>query len=268
LGSNDGIRITNYTAGKGSPIIFLHGWLHSGKIWDQMLPLAKSGYKLIAPDLPGFGDSEPISKNGQTFELFSEAVYQFLLDVSENDKPPVIIADSLSAVVMLQLLSSKQFQCEKVFLLGCPSNGLPGIVKVLRRFTPFQTLITFIQRQPKNLLRVSLRYGNFLTMYNRSGYLTALVEAFKSSDPYSAINLFDAILEPISETTYTDIPATIIRGKHDRIVTRKSSEKLAVKLNAGYVEVEGAGHTPMIEKPDTLIQVIQKQLRFYGKLCG
>jgi len=225
-----------------------------------MLPLTIKGFRLHAPDLPGFGNSKPISKNGQALVQFSEVVYHFLLNVSENGKPPVIVADSLSAVVMLRLLSSKQLKYDKLFLLGCPANGLPGIVKGLRRFTPFHTLLTFAQHQPEKLLQFSLRYGNFLTMYNRSGDLAALIEAFKLADPESAVALFDAISEPMTETALTDISATVIRGKHDRIVTRDSSENLAILLGADYIEIEGSGHTPMIEKPKKLIQIILNQL--------
>lgn len=225
-----------------------------------MLPLAEQGHKLFAPDLPGFGNSEPISRNGQAFTSFSDTVYQLLKDFSKDGKEPVIIADSLSAVVMLQLFSCKKFRCQKLFLLGCPSDGLPTMIKEICKFTPFRMLLTFAQRQPKALIWFSLRYGNFITMYNRSGDLTYLIDAFKSADPVNAVALLDSILDPLPEIAPIDVPLTIVRGKHDRIVTRKSSEKLAMKLNAGYVEVEGAGHTPMIEKPDTLIQIIQKQL--------
>lgn len=46
-------------AGTGSPVILLHGWPDSWHLWrDQIESLAKSGHRVIAPDLRGFGESD------------------------------------------------------------------------------------------------------------------------------------------------------------------------------------------------------------------
>src|SRR5665213_1594209 len=45
--------------GSGDPVILLHGWPDSWHLWrDQMESLAKSGHRVIAPDLRGFGESD------------------------------------------------------------------------------------------------------------------------------------------------------------------------------------------------------------------
>ena len=47
-------------APKGDPILCLHGFPESSYMWHRLLPaLAAAGYRALAPDLPGFGDSEP-----------------------------------------------------------------------------------------------------------------------------------------------------------------------------------------------------------------
>ena len=46
-------------AGSGPPVILLHGWPDSWHLWrSQMDALARSGHRVIAPDLRGFGQSD------------------------------------------------------------------------------------------------------------------------------------------------------------------------------------------------------------------
>ena len=51
------IKIT----GKGSPIVLIHGWGMTGKIWDEFSKLMKRDNKIFIIDLPGMGKS-PIIK--------------------------------------------------------------------------------------------------------------------------------------------------------------------------------------------------------------
>ena len=253
-------RSNYYKVGKGRPILFFHGWLHSGRIWQSMLPMVAGGYRLIAPDLPGFGESDAITANENLFNQYCDLNLQILNNFTDRDNPPVIVADSLSAVVMLMLFSENELPCRHLVLLGCPSDGLPGVIKFLRKATPFSLLLRAAQRQPEAILRTSLRYGNFLTMKNRNGNLNPLIHAIKSADIESSITLLDTILGPMSEFPPPTVPVTVLRGEFDRIVSRESSQKLAERLNAEYLEIQRSGHTPMIEQPETLIRNLQRIL--------
>lgn len=49
-------------AGDGPPLLFLHGWGITGRVYARVLPiLAATGARVIAPALPGFGRSEELS---------------------------------------------------------------------------------------------------------------------------------------------------------------------------------------------------------------
>src|SRR5205809_5293958 len=57
----DGVRIHFQEAGNENapPIILIHGFISSNLIWsDVLLPLAGAGFRVIAPDLPGYGSSD------------------------------------------------------------------------------------------------------------------------------------------------------------------------------------------------------------------
>jgi pimeloyl-ACP methyl ester carboxylesterase len=47
-------------AGNACPIVLLHGWPESKRIWWKVIqPLADAGFDVVAPDLRGFGESDP-----------------------------------------------------------------------------------------------------------------------------------------------------------------------------------------------------------------
>ncbi len=54
-----GINMAYYDEGAGIPIILLHGFPDSADVWRKMAPLLiNDGYRIIAPDLRGFGESD------------------------------------------------------------------------------------------------------------------------------------------------------------------------------------------------------------------
>ena len=53
------INLNVVVEGKGTPIIFVHGWPESFYSWrHQINTFSKLGYTVIAPDIRGYGDSE------------------------------------------------------------------------------------------------------------------------------------------------------------------------------------------------------------------
>ena len=59
--SVDGVRITSLIGGQGPPLVLLHGWPQTSRAWLPVAPsLADAGYTVIAPDLPGLGESDPL----------------------------------------------------------------------------------------------------------------------------------------------------------------------------------------------------------------
>ncbi len=59
----DGVRLQYLTAGKGPAVILLHGYAETSRMWKPIIPLLADRFTLIAPDLPGIGDSA-IPANG------------------------------------------------------------------------------------------------------------------------------------------------------------------------------------------------------------
>jgi len=59
----DGVKLHYLTVGKGPAVILLHGYTQTSRMWKPIFPLLAEKFTVIAPDLPGIGDSE-IPANG------------------------------------------------------------------------------------------------------------------------------------------------------------------------------------------------------------
>src|SRR5829696_4415972 len=55
----DGVELAVVDEGSGAPVLLLHGFPDSSQLWrHQIRALVDAGYRAIAPDLRGFGDSD------------------------------------------------------------------------------------------------------------------------------------------------------------------------------------------------------------------
>src|SRR4051794_31301777 len=53
----DGLKLHYLTAGEGPSVILLHGYAETSRMWKPVMPLLARRFTVIAPDLPGIGDS-------------------------------------------------------------------------------------------------------------------------------------------------------------------------------------------------------------------
>lgn len=68
----------------GNPtVLLLHGFPTSSHMFRDLIPLLAGRYRVVAPDLPGFGFSEPLDggRSGHTFDGLAEVIEAFTLAV-------------------------------------------------------------------------------------------------------------------------------------------------------------------------------------------
>ncbi len=53
----DGVQFHYMTAGKGPAVVLIHGYAETSQMWKPIIPLLAERFTVIAPDLPGIGDS-------------------------------------------------------------------------------------------------------------------------------------------------------------------------------------------------------------------
>src|SRR5436309_4526565 len=122
----DGVRIHFQEAGNENapPIILIHGFISSNLIWsDVFLPLAVAGFRVIAPDLPGYGYSDKPSDGEYTIEFQARAVLG-LMDRLEIERATIVGASYGGAVAASMALDYPE-RVERLVLVGAVTNDEP-----------------------------------------------------------------------------------------------------------------------------------------------
>jgi pimeloyl-ACP methyl ester carboxylesterase len=138
--SFDGATIAYRTQGEGRPVLLLHGFLANADLnWFQpgIAPaIAAAGYKVIAPDLRGHGDSAAHEDNSaypaDVLAMDQEALLKHL-DLSDYD----LVGYSLGARTSVRLLA-RGARPGKAVLGGM---GASGVLDVTKRMALFEDAI-------------------------------------------------------------------------------------------------------------------------------
>ena len=123
----NGIRINYEEKGEGELIVLLHGWGSNIRLFANLIALLSRKYKVVAMDMPGFGESQepPAAWDVSDYVQF---VVDFLSDYS--DKKIMFLGHSFGGRVIIKLNSRGDlpFEVSKVILAhtlvqngqGCP----------------------------------------------------------------------------------------------------------------------------------------------------
>ena len=117
----DGIKLHYTTAGHGTPLILLHGYAETSLMWKPIIPVLAKRFRVIAPDLPGIGDSA-IPKDG--LDMKTAAIRIHALARSLGVERAAVVGHDIG--LMVAYAYSAQFPAE-VTKLVVMDAFLPGV---------------------------------------------------------------------------------------------------------------------------------------------
>jgi pimeloyl-ACP methyl ester carboxylesterase len=107
-------------AGEGKPtLLLIHGMAGSSRTWREIIPRLESRFHIIAPDLPGHGDSS-LDFDDYSLGAMASALRDLL--VVKGIKRCTVVGQSLGGGVALQFVYQYPDFCERIALIG--SGGL------------------------------------------------------------------------------------------------------------------------------------------------
>jgi haloalkane dehalogenase len=83
----DGLRLAHVSVGDGAPVVMLHGEPTWSYLWRKVLPPVRdAGYRVILPDLPGFGRSDkPMDEHWYSYDRHTAALTALVEDLDLRD---------------------------------------------------------------------------------------------------------------------------------------------------------------------------------------
>jgi pimeloyl-ACP methyl ester carboxylesterase len=117
----DGIKLHYTTGGHGPALILLHGYAETSGMWTPILPLLGEKFMVIAPDLPGIGDSE-IPSNG--LDMKAAAIRIHALARSLGVQKARVVGHDIGLMVAYAYAAQFPAEVEKLVVMDA---FLPGV---------------------------------------------------------------------------------------------------------------------------------------------
>jgi len=118
-----GLKIHYLTAGKGKPLILLHGYAETSRMWRPIMPQLAERFMVIAPDLPGIGDSG-IPASG--LDMKTSAIRIHALARSLGVEKAKVVGHDIGLMVAYAYAAQFPAEVEKLVVMDAFLPGVAG----------------------------------------------------------------------------------------------------------------------------------------------
>lgn len=256
----NGISLSYGDAGQGPAVVLLHGFPLSRDMWSpQEEALAQAGFRLVTPDLRGFGESDA-PEGPYSMSLFSDDVIA-LLDHLEIDRA-VIGGMSMGGYILLDLLERYPERAAAAVFITTRSTADSKPAKADRR--------ALLERTKKNGTRTMAEIASSIllageTLEHNPQLVRTVYRWMTSTDIRGIEGALQALLDrkDYSSTLGAfDLPSLVIGADQDSAVQQEDIRALTEGLPASELcMISRAGHMVNLEQPEAFNECLLRFLR-------
>jgi pimeloyl-ACP methyl ester carboxylesterase len=249
----------------GLTVLLLHGFLDSGATWDLVAePLARAGHDVLAPDLRGFGESDPVGTGG--YYHFPDYVGDLALLVEDlAPKHLAVVGHSMGGTVAALYAGTVPGRVEHLALLeglGPPGTDASAAVDRMRAWlddlrtidrnprplSSFEEALDRLARRHPRVPRDVLESRARLLTRMDSGRLSWAYDPMHRTTSPTPFNLeaFKCFLRRITA------PTLYVSGGLTGMRMPDEAERIACIRDAHHVDLPDAGHMMHWTAPQAL----------------
>ncbi len=253
-----GVSTAVLEGGDGPPLVLLHGGIEcGGAVWAPAISRLAEDHSLIVPDLPGLGESEPVSRlDASVFtEWFAELLRQTCAE------KPALIAHSLSGHLAARFAADHGDLLRRLVIYA--GSGI-GPYRLPLRLMVIATLFS-IRPSERNaerfdrfavldLDRTRERDPVWWDAFSRYTLSRAVVPHVKQT----MTQLIKTCTKQVPDTDLRRIavPTELVWGREDRMVPLSLAEGASERLGWPLHVLDDAAHVPHIEQPEDFIRAL------------
>lgn len=238
--------------GEGAPFVLLHGGIQAGGVvWWRVLGELAGRHRVVVPDIPGFGDSEPVAR------LDAGTVSEWLAALVERTcaEAPTLVAHSAPAGLAARFAADHGDLLRRLVLVD--SAGLaafrpsPAFLAALLRSTLRPSPANaerFLRRVMADLDRTREDSGE-----QWKAFVAAVAERSGATEVKQAMRqLVRAGTRPLTdqEVAGLRVPTALVWGRRDPLFPLRVAEAASAARGWPLSVVDDAGHLPHVEQPD------------------
>ena len=255
----DGHRVGyDDSGGDGVPLVLLHGFPLERALWDAQMP-ALAGTRVIRVDLRGCGESDP-SDGPALMELLAGDVAG-VLDALHVERA-ALVGHSVGGYVSLAFF---RMYAERVAGLALVASHVaadaahnPNADEAQRTLGASRDAL-IARLEAENMMEAAVE--SYLPRYFAPSFYAAHPDVVERTgvmmlrqNPRGCAQLQRGMKERLDSHDLLDdirVPALILAGELDAYINPATLRETAAALREGeFVQLDGVGHTPMVEAPD------------------
>jgi pimeloyl-ACP methyl ester carboxylesterase len=233
-------------------ILLLHGLGGSADRWTKLIPYLAGKYRLIIPDIIGFGYSEKPHVDYR-IDFFINFIKKFLTELNISNIN--LIGSSFGGLLALEYAIKYETEIKKLVLVS-PAGMMRYVSTTLKHYISAALYPTY-----ENVLRA---YQEMI--YNSSMVSKESIQDFinRMNLPNSKYAFMSTLMSFNDHPTLTDrlkinIPTLIIWGRNDKLIPVRYAKKFKIP-NSKIVLLDNCGHYPHIEKIEEFTKILLKFL--------
>lgn len=252
--------------GEGPPLLLLHGYSDSADTWRLLMDkLARAGRRAVAVDLPGFGtcdvlnDHEPILTQHRRFALAA-------LDWMAPEGGAVVCGNSLGGLVSLLLAEDDDHDLAGVVPVAPAGLDMARWFRVIERDPLLRMLLAAPVPIPRAALQRVVAEIYKRLAFHRPGEVDARVAATFASHFANRATTSRLLgtgrrllpeLRDCLNPDRIDCPVLMVWGERDVMVFPTGAGRVLEAVeDSRLVTMERCGHSPQIERPDRLAELL------------
>lgn len=235
--------------GAGPAVLLIHGFPLNRQMWQpQLSPLAQAGYRVIAPDLRGFGESDAPA-TGYSMDGFADDLIA-LLDALQIERA-VVGGMSMGGYVLLNLLERYPERVSAACFITTKSSADDEAGRARR-----SAMAAEAERLGANpIIKI---FAELLfcsdTMHENPELIARVTSWMRGTEPKGLAGGLQAIRD---RKDYNPLlpgfrqPSLVISGAEDRAASPDAVQLFTAGLpNCQSTIIENAGHMANLERPD------------------
>ena len=244
----NGIKTYYETFGEGKPFLILHGWGSNSDRWIEVAEkISQKGFKVIVPDLPGFGKSDALSAPWNTNKYISW-IEEFIKELNLGDF--YLLGHSFGGALASKITVKHAQEVKKLFLVSAACVRKKTNKKsLLGKFSKIVKIFYFLPYY--GLFRKAI----YKFIIRKSDYV--YVEGIMKE------TYLNVISEDISfHLPFIKVPTVIIWGDKDESTPMEDGNFINKQIkNSKLVVIPGAGHDLNRKQPEILAEKILDNLQ-------
>lgn len=254
---SNGKIISYHDSGTGPVILFLHSFGHNKNLWyPQLTHFLELGYRVIAPDMPGHGESSFDPAN-HTVDSIAESSIELLGKLGVTRA--VIVGISIGGYILLKMMARRPDLFSGMVMICTKAEADTDEIKARRRAQIDNIrnngLQSFVETTaPKRVGPRVVTERPWVVDWIKLMNYTVSAEANAATLEAMALKQDDTATLP-----KITVPALILSGSEDIFIPKESPHNLhkGIKNSVHHV-IQGAGHVASLENPTEVNRHMEK----------